>query len=284
MIVFKWKSDLMQHLNERREGGSKIGFVPTMGALHAGHISLLQRSMGDGCYSVTSIFVNPTQFNNAEDLDKYPRTSGADIALLEAAGCDVLYMPEVADIYDGKEEMSAIPLGGMDTLLEGASRPGHFAGVAGVVRILLEAVGPDKLYMGQKDYQQTLVVQKMLEHTQSKVQLVRCPIVREDNGLAMSSRNVRLSPEMREHACCIYQTMVKAAAQSARRELPVIEQESKEHLNSQPGYEVDYFGFYDAMTLEPLRHLPSGNGMVLLTAVWVNGVRLLDNILVQDND
>ncbi len=284
MIVFKWKSDLIQHLKEKREKGHKIGFVPTMGALHAGHMSLLQRAMGDGCYSVTSIFVNPTQFNNAEDLEKYPRTSGADIVLLESVGCDVLYMPDVDDIYDGKEQMTDIPLAGLDLLLEGASRPGHFAGVAGVVRILLDAVMPDKLYMGQKDFQQILVVQQMLQHIQSKVQLVRCPIVREENGLAMSSRNVRLSADMRMQAGSIYQTMIKAASQAAQRELPVIEQESKEHLNALDQFEVDYFGFYDAVTLQPVQQLPARNGIVLLAAVWVDGVRLLDNILVQDND
>lgn len=279
MRIFRFQTDLRAYLSDQRNQGLSIGFVPTMGALHEGHLSLLKTALTQTEIGVVSIFVNPTQFNDTADLEKYPRTPGADIGLLEAAGCQVLYLPDATDVYDGRETATA-DLGGLDAILEGASRPGHFAGVAQVVGILLDIVQPDKLFMGQKDYQQIQVVNRMLAQRGDGVVLVMCPIVREENGLAMSSRNRRLSAEGRERAGQIYRTLQKAAREAVQKELPVIELESREHLDSQPDFAVDYFSFRHPQTLEPLRHPPADGRMVLVTAVLVEGVRLLDNVLV----
>lgn len=284
MLIFHQQAELRLYLQKAVSGGKKLGFVPTMGALHEGHISLVEAAKSRNCLCVASIFVNPTQFNDASDLAKYPRTEGKDIGMLEAGGCDVLYLPEVSDVYQEGKRIDLADLDGLDLLLEGASRPGHFAGVAQVVGILLDIVQPDYLFMGQKDYQQIQVVHQLIHHLRLKVELIMCPIIREQHGLAMSSRNRRLSPEQRLAAGAIYQTLLKASREASRRELPVIEQEAREHLNSFPGFSVDYFSFHHAHNLRPVRFYDAALPMVLLTAVVVDGVRLLDNVLVHHSE
>jgi pantoate--beta-alanine ligase len=284
MLIFRHRVDLRQYLQKTALAGRITGFVPTMGALHDGHVSLITAAKQDGCLAIASIFVNPTQFNNAGDLDKYPRTIGADVARLEEAGCDILYLPEIEDVYDGSESKEHLDFQGLDQVLEGNSRPGHFAGVAQVVRILLDIVQPDSLYMGQKDYQQVQIVQSMIKTLNLPVQLLMCPIIREENGLAMSSRNTRLSADGRERAAAIYKTLQKSAREATKRELSVIEQECIEHLNSLKGFKVDYFSFRHATNLQPIRHFSAQTPLVLVTAVEVENVRLLDNILLPHSE
>lgn len=214
MILLKKAEDLSRWLEKRRSDGKSIGFVPTMGALHAGHISLIDISKQHTGVTVCSIFVNPTQFNDPKDFQKYPITIEKDIQLLEQAGTDVLYLPEVSEIYPGGvKDLEKYDLGSLESLLEGAFRPGHFQGVCQVMRRLLEAVRPDHLFMGQKDYQQCMVVRRLLEIIRLPTLLHPSPIIREPDGLAMSSRNVRLTTEQREQATAIYQALsrIKAA-------------------------------------------------------------------------
>ncbi|HWB92540.1 MAG TPA: pantoate--beta-alanine ligase, partial [Puia sp.] len=198
MVIFKYAADLAGWLKKQRAAGQKINFVPTMGALHAGHISLITISKNRPSLTVCSIFVNPTQFNDPKDFQKYPITIDKDILLLEHAGADVLFLPGIGELYPaGLEDLEHYDLGPLESLLEGKYRPGHFQGVCQVMQRLLNIVRPDDLFMGSKDYQQCMVVQRLLTLMDLPTNLHRCPIVREPDGLAMSSRNVRLTPEQR---------------------------------------------------------------------------------------
>ncbi len=282
MQTLKQHKILAPYLHNMRASGHSIGFVPTMGALHAGHISLLSVSKGSTDITVCSIFVNPTQFNDPKDLEKYPRTIERDIAMLEAAGCDILYLPEVSDIYPtGEAAMEQFSFGAIETLLEGASRPGHFAGVAQVVKILLDFVQPNKLFLGQKDFQQCLILKKLTAQLQIPIEVVVCPIYREMNGLAMSSRNVRLPEVLRLKAGCIYATLNYAA--SLLRILPPQEIEliAKHAIEEREDFKVDYFKILHANDLQPVEHINGLSKVVIITAVIVGGVRLLDNILLE---
>ncbi|MEI2672555.1 MAG: pantoate--beta-alanine ligase [Chitinophagaceae bacterium] len=213
MQIIKQRNQLTPLSTQLRAQGAKIGFVPTMGALHQGHISLVEASKKRANITIVSIFVNPTQFNDPKDLEKYPRPIEQDIAMLEAAGCDILYLPEASDIYGPVTQVTdKFDLAGLDLELEGASRPGHFAGVAQVVKILLEITRPDILFLGQKDFQQCLILTQLINSLKMPVELVMCPIYREPHGLAMSSRNVRLNPQIRQKAGAIYASLQYAAA------------------------------------------------------------------------
>lgn len=272
-------SDFIQ---KKRSKGIKIGFVPTMGALHRGHISLIDLSKKHQCLTVCSIFVNPTQFNDPKDFEKYPITLGSDTDLLVQAGCDVLFIPSVAEVYpegiDAPREV--VPLSGLDHILEGASRPGHFQGVATVVKRLLDMVQPDLLFLGQKDFQQVLVIRKMIEHYKLPVQVVRAEIVREAKGLAMSSRNVRLSAAVREKAGVIYHSILQVQEQYGKRDIDELIADAQEHIMQHlPDAKIDYLQVVDANSLNHSTQ-NTASEKVLLTAVWVNGVRLLDNILL----
>ncbi|HVU55462.1 MAG TPA: pantoate--beta-alanine ligase [Puia sp.] len=277
MLLLKKKADLAQWLDKQRLEGRSIGFVPTMGALHAGHISLIDISKKGTDITVCSIFVNPTQFNDPRDFQKYPITIENDILLLEQAGADVLYLPQVTDIYpDGVKSLEKYDLGRLESLLEGAFRPGHFQGVCQVMRRLLEAVRPDQLFMGQKDYQQCMVVNQLLQIMRLPARLIPCPIVREKDGLAMSSRNVRLSAEQRKQSLAIYQALlgVKADWQKARPAEELITEATS--LLERHGFRVDYVSIADPSTLEPV----SGTGVqaVALIAAFMGEVRLIDNM------
>src|ERR1700761_1849351 len=208
MLIFKHKADLLPWLREQKTAGRRIGFEPTMGALHNGHISLINISKGTVDLTVCSIFVNPTQFNDPKDFQKYPITIEQDLLLLEKAGADALFLPPVTELYpNGTTGLEHYDLGPLETVLEGEFRPGHFQGVAQVMQRLLDIVRPDHLFMGSKDYQQCMVVQRLLEIMGLPAVLHRCPIVREPDGLAMSSRNVRLTAEERVRALAIYQSL-----------------------------------------------------------------------------
>jgi pantoate--beta-alanine ligase len=277
MILFKRAGDLTRWLDQQRNSGKSIGFVPTLGALHAGHISLIAISKKSAGVTVCSIFVNPTQFNDPRDFQKYPITLEKDIALLEQSGTDVLFLPETDEVYpDGTSGLERYDLGHIETLLEGRYRPGHFQGVCQVMRRLLDVVRPDDLFMGQKDYQQCMVVERLLELRGMPTRLHRCPILREPDGLAMSSRNIRLTPEQRQKATAIYKALqsiregwvgaepVSALITAATRSLETA------------GFRVDYVSIADATTLEPLDSRL--DRAVALIAAFMGEVRLIDNM------
>jgi pantoate--beta-alanine ligase len=279
MILFKRAGDLKRWLEQQRALGQSIGFVPTLGALHAGHISLIDISKKRAGVTVCSIFVNPTQFNDPKDFQKYPITLEKDIALLEAAGTDVLLLPEVADVYPGGTKgLETYELGYLETILEGKYRPGHFQGVCQVMRRLLDLVQPDHLFMGRKDYQQCMVVQRLLDIRGMKTELHRCPIFREADGLAMSSRNMRLTVEERARATAIYRALMALKGGGTRQ--------AALEILGRADFRVDYVEIADAETLEPVvdgagtvrDDDPGVREAVALIAAFQGEVRLIDNM------
>jgi pantoate--beta-alanine ligase len=282
MLLFKRVTDLQKYLNSLKSKGLHIGFAPTMGALHRGHISLVDRSRNECDATVVSIFVNPTQFNNTDDLVKYPRTPEKDIEMLAESGCDILFMPDITEIYpEGTTPSVKFNFGKLDRVLEGTFRPGHFEGMAQVVHRLLEIVNPDKLYMGQKDFQQAAIVVKMLELMKSKTELVSCNIQREDDGLAMSSRNVRLTPEDRPKAALIHKVLADALDMVGEHNPSEIQKLSLTKLKTEPRFKVEYFEIVDGRTLLPIQLFEDTDFAVAVAAVWVGDVRLIDNIILK---
>lgn len=276
MNIFYKISELKQHLTKLKQQGKVIGFVPTMGALHQGHISLIEIANNQCDVSVCSIFVNPTQFNNPDDLKRYPRTPEKDIQLLEAGNCDVLYMPDVKDIYP-ENDTRHFKFGYLDDILEGATRPGHYNGVGQVVSLLLQGIEPHKAYFGSKDYQQVMVVKSLVKQLQLPVEIVSCPILREPDGLAMSSRNALLNEEER-----IISSIVPRIMQQANE---IVKQkgitEAKQFVNDLTSkisiMKLDYFEVCDAETLEIKDVYNPQEKYVSLIAVFVGKIRLIDN-------
>jgi pantoate--beta-alanine ligase len=286
MQVYSTVKEIQTALNALRAEGKKIGFVPTMGALHEGHLTLAMDAANDNDIIVCSIFVNPTQFNDPEDLKKYPRPIERDKQMLESIGCHILFLPEVSEIYPSDLPDLHFDLQGLDLPMEGAKRPGHFKGVVQVVHRLLDIVQPDRLYMGQKDFQQYSVIALMLRLMQSPIELVCVPIVREDDGLAMSSRNVRLSPEGRAKAPIIYKVLqeVDYYVQSQPFPTPKAAQELAFSLFAKHGIdEIDYFEIVDGRSLLTLKTFEETDFAVVCTVVRIDGVRLLDNIILFQN-
>ena len=268
-------------LVEKKKNGAIIGFVPTMGALHQGHISLVQDSKQAGELNVCSIFVNPTQFNDKKDFEKYPSTIGTDIDLLEKAGCDLLFLPSVMEIYPtGTKNERPYQLGYLETLLEGKFRPGHFQGVCQVVHRLLTAVNPHRLYLGQKDYQQCMVIKKMIALTHIKTTVVICSTLREPSGLAMSSRNMRLTVTERMQAARIFEALSFIKKEIKAGYLEDLKERVKQYLTA-GGFKVDYVEIADADTLEPQETWDGKVPLVALVAAFLNEVRLIDNLLLQ---
>ncbi len=285
MRLFKRAAALQAYLRYQSEQGATIGFVPTMGALHEGHFELLRHSMKDNTLTVCSIFVNPTQFNDMRDLAHYPRMPEKDIAALARLGCEVLFMPFESEIYP--EGLDAPPpqvaLMGLDQTMEGIHRPGHFKGVVQVVHRLLQIVQPHRLYMGQKDYQQYRIVQHMVEQLALPVQVAMVPIVRQADGLALSSRNLRLSPKARAAAPRIYQVLKEVLAYVSRHpdaDLAQLSQKAMDQLNAPP-LKPEYFSIVNGTTLQPVRHLNEAESVVACTAVWAEDVRLIDNMILK---
>jgi pantoate--beta-alanine ligase len=279
MLVLHKITEIRSVISEEKRKGKTIGFVPTMGALHPGHISLINFSKQQTDITVCSIFVNPTQFNNQADLKHYPRTPDADIKLLEAAGCDILYMPEVSDVYPENDNRK-FDFGYLDTILEGATRPGHFNGVGQVVSILLEGVKPDKAFFGSKDYQQVMVVKSLVKQLSLQVEIIPCPILRESDGLAMSSRNTRLSPEERKIAALIPQWMQEAITIIKKKGIEAAKQFINEKVSKIPEMKLDYYEVCDAETLKPISEITPNEKAVTLIAVFVGNIRLIDNWMV----
>jgi pantoate--beta-alanine ligase len=273
-------STIQKAVRKARKEGKKIGFVPTMGALHEGHISLINAARKKSDVVISSIFVNPTQFNDKKDLIKYPRTLKADSRMLEDAGTDFLFHPSVDEIYPpGKKYDLNLDLKGLDTVMEGEFRPGHFKGVVQVVHRLLDIVKPDFLFMGQKDFQQFTIIQHMINTLKMPTELVVCPIIREKDGLAMSSRNRRLDPNLRKKANILYRTLKKIKA-GIKDQSPssLIDMAMKE--TSIPGLKPEYFAIVDGNTLQDVDAFDHHDYVVVCTAVWAGDVRLIDNMIL----
>lgn len=284
MIIFKYAEPLARYIQQQKTAGKQVGFVPTMGALHNGHIALIDRSKKDTDITVCSIFVNPTQFNNASDYQQYPQTIEQDIMKLEAAGCNALFLPSIAEMYPkGTTGLEHYELGYLETLLEGKYRPGHFQGVCQVMYRLLSMVQPNQLFMGQKDYQQCMVVSRLLSLMQSGTQLITCPTLREPDGLAMSSRNMRLSPEGRQNATAIYKCLTLIKQELNQGVFWPVIKEKAEKLLTGAGFRIDYVELADANTLQPATATMATvyqGPRVALIAAFLHDVRLIDNMLV----
>ena len=279
MILFKEIVTLAKHLTQLKQQGLSVGFVPTMGALHGGHISLIEKSKTTCDITVSSIFVNPTQFNNVKDFEKYPITVTNDILLLEKSGCDVLFMPRVNEIYpDGFSSKYHYDLGEIEFVLEGKYRPGHFQGVCQVVHRLLNIVQPDKLFMGQKDYQQCLIVKRLVESLQLNVEVVTAGTYRESSGLAMSSRNLRLNEQEKEIASGISKMLRYIKERFTTTPFSVLEDYASNYLLTSGFTKVDYVSIADADTLQPASIVKGKNNLVTLIAAYINDVRLIDNM------
>ena len=277
MIIFKKAGEASSYLRGRQAEGRRLGFVPTMGALHDGHLSLVRAARAGNDLVACSIFVNPTQFNNAQDFQHYPITIEKDIERLLASGCDVLFLPSVEEVYPPGHEKKHYDLGPLENRLEGRFRPGHFQGVCEVVDRLLSIIGPDNLYMGQKDFQQCLVVRRLLEllNKEEEIELTVVPTEREVSGLAMSSRNLRLSDEERTAAAAIPAELNWIRTHLGDQPLRDLEQSAAEHLASQ-GFSVDYVAVAQASDLAPGTSLHQP--LVALAAASLGAVRLIDNL------
>ena len=282
MIICKKPTELKDLLKKKNIGQHEIGFVPTMGALHAGHLSLVDAAKKENRIVVCSIFVNPTQFNDPQDFKKYPITLEKDILMFEGIGCDVLFIPSVEDIYPkGTQNLEHYDLGFLETVLEGKFRPGHFQGVCLVMGRLLEIVLPNNLYLGQKDYQQCMVIKKLIEliELEDKIKVNICPTLREEDGLAMSSRNTRLLPGDRIKAGTISKALRYIKDKLKAGDTKKIKGDAKEML-LQKGFLIDYVEIANADTLELIENWNGKVKVVALAAAFLNNVRLIDNMVI----
>ncbi|MDB5200711.1 MAG: Pantothenate synthetase [Ferruginibacter sp.] len=279
MILIKTIQQARNLLGKQQAGGSSIGFVPTMGALHNGHMSLIKTCLDDDQYCVCSIFVNPTQFNNPSDFARYPVTIEKDIRMLEAAGCNMLFLPSVEEMYPAGYTALHYDLGYLETILEGEFRPGHFQGVCQIVDKLLAVVAPDKLYMGQKDYQQCMVIKKMINLRGYSTELKIQPTIRETSGLAMSSRNMRLDDEAKAAAITISQVLFQMKENLRAGDLASLKQNARQRLEQQ-GFTVDYVEIADANDLQIVNAWDGSRSIVALLAAFLGEVRLIDNLVL----
>lgn len=279
MIIYKKASELWAYLQQQKSLQQTIGFVPTMGALHAGHLSLIKLSAQQNAITVCSIFVNPTQFNNPDDLKHYPVTIEKDIEQLIKAGCQVLFLPTVAEIYPANYKPIYYNIGKLESMLEGQYRPGHFQGVCQVMDRLLHMVDPDNLYLGQKDYQQCMVIQKLITliNKQDTILLTIAPTQREASGLAMSSRNMRLSEAELQKASTIFQSLTYIKEQLFKNPLSVLQTQATHQLQQQ-GFMVDYVTIADGHTLESAED--TNGKRVALVAATLGNIRLIDNLIL----
>ena len=277
MIVYTTKDEVIRHLDDLRSKQKNIGFVPTMGALHPGHISLVSRSILENDSTVVSIFVNPTQFNDPADLKKYPRTPQEDLKLLEENGVDVVFLPPVKEIYP-KTDRRLFDLGGLDRVMEGATREGHFNGVAQVVSKLFQICNPQRAYFGQKDFQQLVIIRHLVKLLDMDIKIVSCAIIREKDGLAMSSRNIRLGPEERKEAPFIYQTLSEAGELIDKLTPEEIKLWVRNRFRQKSMMELDYFEIVEDKGLKSIKSWNEEVNKVGCLAVILGGVRLIDNL------
>ncbi len=279
MPIFYGKAALIEYLKSITTSDSTIGFVPTMGALHQGHLSLMEKSLAENDCTVVSIFVNPTQFNNPDDLVKYPRTLEADInKIASLSERIILYAPEVDDIYEKNVASQTFDFDGLENQMEGKFRPGHFNGVGTIVKKLFEIVKPTNTYFGEKDFQQLQIVKKMVSKNHLQVNVIGCPIFREPNGLAMSSRNERLTEKQREEASLIYKTLVEAKEKFTIDSAKSVADWVKKVFEKNPTFELEYFQIADESTLLPCLRKNKNKKYRAFIAVFVNNIRLIDTI------
>lgn len=279
MEVLKSRKILQDFIERQKEMGKKIGFAPTMGALHDGHLSLYSEARKENDLVVSSIFVNPTQFNNPEDLEKYPRDINRDIAILERSGLvDAVYIPEVHDIYPEKAESIRYNFDGLEDEMEGKSRPGHFDGVGTVVEELFRQVKPDNAYFGEKDFQQLAIIRKMTQKKNLPINIKGVPIYRAENGLALSSRNQRLDKDRREASKIIYETLIKVKEWFRMITVPEIKERIQDIFDHQRGMQLEYFLIADEKTLKETDFFYKDRKFRAFIVVVVDGIRLIDNM------
>jgi len=282
MILFEKVADLQQYLSEYYTSDATIGFVPTMGALHEGHLSLARRAVAEDDISVCSIFVNPTQFDDKADLVRYPRTLAEDMDMLRRVGNRLIFAPTVEEMYPPNlDTSSGVDFGDMATHMEGVHRSGHFEGVAQVVKRLVDIVQPDHMYMGQKDYQQQALMRHMMRVLEYKTEVVTCPIIREPDGLAMSSRNRHLTTKERKSAGQINRVLARLKEHAKTLPLAKAHAQALHELENIPGATPDYLEIVDAITLKRLNNFEDAESVVACTTVRVGKVRLLDNMIIR---
>ncbi len=276
--ILKNRKELSDYILKIKENGQKIGFAPTMGALHEGHLSLYEKARKENDIVISSIFVNPTQFNNPEDLEKYPRTIEKDIELLQQTqNVDAVYIPQIEDIYSNGLERKNYDFEGLENEMEGKFRPGHFDGVGTVVEELFRQIQPNNAYFGEKDFQQLMIIKKLVKKLSLPINIIGMPIYREKNGLAMSSRNMRLTPEQRESAKIIFETLVKVKDLFHQQTLDEIHQ-FVENTFKNSDFELEYFIITNEKTLREISEIKSGETYRAFIVVIIDGVRLIDNI------
>ena len=277
MLVVKEISDLKSQIQAIKNEGKKVGFVPTMGALHSGHLSLVEEAKKLTDYVVVSIFVNPTQFNDPSDLKKYPRTLEKDVKMLESTDCQLIFAPEVETMYP-ETDTRQFNFGKLETVMEGQYRDGHFNGVAQVVSKLFNMVEPDKAFFGLKDFQQLVIIKSMVKQLTLPIEIIPCPIIREENGLAMSSRNERLTTEQRSNAAHIYETLKEARNKAAGMSVKELRNWVVEQINTNAYLETEYFEIVDDEKLNPINQWTEPVNKVGCIAVFCGKVRLIDNL------
>jgi pantoate--beta-alanine ligase len=283
MKIFKSKSDLKNYLGEEKKNGNSIGFVPTMGALHEGHLSLVEKALSKTDITVVSIFVNPTQFDNKEDLLKYPKTLENDIKLLESVKCDVLFVPSVEEIYDENVVAEKFDFDGLEHQMEGKFRDGHFDGVGTIVKALFEIVEPDVAYFGKKDFQQLQIIKKLVKKYNIPVKIKGMPIFREKDGLAMSSRNARLTKEHREAAPFIHKVLKKARKKTGIKNVKEITEWVKSQFENNPLLELEYFTIAEEKALISVDNFKEDKKYRAFIAVFAGEIRLIDNVRFKNN-
>jgi pantoate--beta-alanine ligase len=279
MQTFETILPLQQKIAELKQSGKSIGFVPTMGALHQGHLDLMQKAKQENDVLVVSIFVNPIQFNNPSDLEKYPRTLDQDKQLLQSVNCDLLFAPDAKEMYP-EPDKTIYHFGKLATVMEGAFRPGHFNGVAVVVKKLFEIVSPHKAYFGEKDFQQLAIIQSLVKQQQLAVKIIPCPTIREADGLAMSSRNMRLSPEERAVAPEIHKILQKTVSLRNVLSPNEMEQYAKNAFNKIRAFDLEYVSIADDTDLQPIEHWNDVSGARIFVALQLGNVRLIDNVRI----
>jgi pantoate--beta-alanine ligase len=276
MTIFNHILDTRTVLNKHRSNGELIGFVPTMGALHSGHISLVDNAVKENDVVIVSIFVNPTQFNDKSDLTNYPRTPDEDIRLLEEAGVHYVFMPSVREMYP-QEDTRVFDFGLLDKVMEGEHRPGHFNGVAQVVSKLFDIVEPNRAYFGQKDFQQLAIIRELVKQLKLTVEIIACPIMREKDGLAMSSRNLLLDAEKRKSAPLIYRTISEASNKAHELSVKELIHLVVSNINKDPNLSVEYFSLVDSISLQPVSSWNDSSSIIGCIAVKAGSIRLIDN-------
>jgi pantoate--beta-alanine ligase len=279
MEIIKEPSELLKYIKRRKPEFKSIGFVPTMGALHQGHISLIEYSKKENDFTICSIFVNPIQFNNPQDFILYPKNQEEDFNMLENAGCDLLFMPSAESMYT-EEPRIKIDFGSLELVMEGKFRPGHFNGVAIVVAKLFHIVQPDISYFGQKDLQQYLIIKQMVKDLNFPIELRSCPVVRENDGLAMSSRNQRLTPKGRLIAPKLNESLLLAAKLLQTTSVEATKAKIRDFYKNLKEIKLEYFEIADSETLMPINDVKEHKGIAICVAAYIDGVRLIDNILI----